>query len=560
MSGCLNNIQPILLLLSVLLLTTVCHAAPDFLSPEEQAWLDSHPIISVGMDPDAAPFEFLDSQGRYKGLSVDYLSVVAETLGVSFEPVKARNWAELMEMAQQKKVDLLPTLVASENRRKFLTFTSPWFSVPGVVLSARECGGVEELSGKTVAVVQGSIWDDYFSSHPVDVKLIRVEDLRTAVELTAMSGVYAMVTNLAFATEMIHQLGISNLRIVLRLEEQTNLSIGVRDDWPELVSILNKTLAAMDPVLKDELRHRWLNLGEIPGWRWQDSSVVRIGLIVLGIFIGIIVFFIIWNISLKRQVRKRSQALERAQRSLIRAAKMESVGQLAAGVAHEVKNPLAIISMGVEFMSSDPERNDGDREILTDMGDAVQRADKVIRGLLDYAHYSKLDRAPGDLNEIIQRSLHLVEHEMKKHRINVHTDLAPLKTALVDGNRMQQVFINLFMNSVQAMDNGGRLDIVSRMHRLSPVEAERSKEYVPGTEVIRVTVSDTGHGIEEGSDEKIFDPFYTTKDVGRGTGLGLSESRNIMELHNGTLHLTNCTDKGACAVLILPCERTRRLM
>lgn len=74
-------------------------------------------------------------------------------------------------------------------------------------------------------------------------------------------------------------------------------------------------------------------------------------------------------------------------------------------------------------------------------------------------------------------------------------------------------------------------------------------------EAIKITVIDTGPGIGKDDSEKIFDPFYTTKDIGQGTGLGLSESRNIMELHNGTLHLTNCKNKGACAVLILPCEK-----
>jgi signal transduction histidine kinase len=234
---------------------------------------------------------------------------------------------------------------------------------------------------------------------------------------------------------------------------------------------------------------------------------------------------------------------------------MESVGQLAAGVAHEVKNPLTIISMGVELLGDNPDLDDTEQQILTDMGDAVQRADKVIRGLLDYAHYSKLEPRPAEINEVITRALHLVDHEMKKHRIEVHTDLAELPTADFDFNRIQQVFINLFMNSAQVMENGGRLDIVSRMHRLSRDEAERSQYFVPGMKVIKVTVSDTGPGIDKDDSEKIFDPFYTTKDIGQGTGLGLSESRNIMELHNGTLHLTNCESKGACAVLLLPLEK-----
>ena len=542
-----------LFLLFFLVQAAVCSATSNFLTPEERRWLNEHPVITIGPDPDALPFEHIDSDGFYRGLSADYLAYISADLGVSFKVAKAQNWAELMAMAKLQQIDLLPAIVSSAPRREFLTFTAPWLSVPGVVLSTQPFTSVADLADKTVVVVDGSIWDDYVSAHPVDVRLIRVEDSRTALELTALSGVDAMVTNLATATEMIHQLGISNLRVVLRLKHSTDISFGVRKDWPELVSILNKTLTNMDPAVKENIRQRWLKLEEIPWWR--NASFQRIGLFSLGGFILIIAFFVIWNQSLKRQVRKRSEALEQAHQRLVRAAKMESIGQLAAGVAHEVKNPLAIISMGVEFLNSTPDRDATEQQILTDMDGAVQRADRVIRGLLDYSHYSKLERRPGDINEVIKQSLHLVDHEMKKHQIDVCTNLDILETACFDFTRIQQVFINLFVNSAQAMGEGGRLEITSKMDRLSPIEAEPSPDYQAGLRVIRVTVTDNGPGIGDTDCEKIFDPFYTTKDIGQGTGLGLSESRNIMELHNGTLQLMNCKPTGACAVVILPCDK-----
>ena len=466
---------------------------------------------------------------------------------------KAQNWAELMAMAKQQQIDLLPAIVSSVPRREFLAFTSPWLSIPGVVLSTQPLTSVADLADRTVVVVDGSIWDDYVSVHPVDVKLIRVEDSRTALELTALSGVDAMVTNLATATVMIHQLGISNLHVALRLKHKSDLSFGVRKDWPELVSILNKTLANMDSATKEDIRQRWLKLEDISWWR--NPSFQRIGLFSLGSFILIIIFFVVWNQSLKRQVRKRSEALEKAHQQLVRAAKMESIGQLAAGVAHEVKNPLAIISMGVEFLTGSPDKEEAEQQVLNDMDGAVQRADRVIRGLLDYSHYSKLERRPGDVNEVIKQSLHLVDHEMKKHRIEVCPNLGILETACFDFTRIQQVFINLFMNSVQAMGEGGRLEIISKIDRLSPIEAELSPYYQANLQVIKVTVTDTGPGIDDTESEKVFDPFYTTKDIGQGTGLGLSESRNIMELHSGTLQLMNCESTGACAVVILPCNK-----
>lgn len=539
--------------LLLLFQTGLCQAGPAFLNAEEQEWLNKHKVITVGADPKSPPIEFIDDQGVYRGMSADYLARIEKMLGVKFKIISGQNWAMLMEMAQQKKVDMLPAIVSSHKRRKFLLFTKPWITVPGVVISTNQCGSINDLANKKVAVVNGSIWDDYLSTHPTNIELVRVEDLRTAFEFMAMSGVYAVVANMAAATEMIHEMGLSNLRVVLRLEQQTEISFGIREDWPIFVSILDKTLDNISPAVKEKIRDRWLTI-DSTHW-WWNSSVQRIAFFIVGGLLLIIAFFITWNRILKKQVQQRSRALEQAHRHLIRAAKMESVGQLAAGVAHEVKNPLAIISMGLEYMAAGPDRDPTEQEILADMDDAVQRADKVIRGLLDYSHYSKLERKPGDYNTVIEKSLHLVDHEFNKRNIKVRTELGSLTTAYFDFNRMQQVLINLFMNSIQAMENGGSLRIVSQMHLLSPAEAEFSTTFTAGMEIIRVTVSDTGPGIGAGDNERIFDPFYTTKDIGQGTGLGLSESRNIMELHNGTLHLTNCTTTGACAVLMLPCTQ-----
>ncbi len=548
----MKNIVLLSLVLIFSLLPIASPAGPAFLTPAEQEWLNAHQTITVGADPDSPPFEFFDSQDTYRGLSADYLDYLGQTLGVEFTIVKGSNWAELMELARQKKIDLLPAIVPSQSRREFLDFTTPWITVPGVVISGTPCRSIEDLQGRTVAVVDGSIWDDYLTRHTVDISIVRVDDVRTALELTAMNGVSAMVTNLATASALIHELGIGNLRVVLRLDKKTDIAFGVRRDWPELVSILNKSIAAMNPEMREEIRHRWIRFADLP-W-WQNSSVRRIGLMVAAGFCSVLLFFIVWNRILKREVRKRSKDLEKAHRHLIRAAKMESIGQLAAGVAHEVKNPLAIISMGVELLEDNPDLDATERRILSDMDDAVERADRVVRSLLDYSRYSRLNPRPGDLNEVITRALELVEHEMKKNHVTVHTDLGELKTVVFDFNRIQQVFINLFLNSAQVMEDGGDLYVVSRMHRLTPDEARRSDHFETGMEVVKVTVSDTGPGIAGKDSEKLFDPFYTTKDIGEGTGLGLSESRNITELHNGTLHLGNREQGGARAVLLLPLE------
>ena len=163
------------------------------------------------------------------------------------------------------------------------------------------------------------------------------------------------------------------------------------------------------------------------------------------------------------------EELKAAQMRLIQNAKLESVGRLAAGVAHEVKNPLAVIQLGVDYMTQAVKGDAGLAETVQDMGDAIQRADTVIKGLLDFSRSEKLTLAPEDVNALLEETLLLVKHELTKNRVLVEKDLEDkLPPVALDRNKIKQVFINLFMNAIQAMGNeGGTLGIRTRRQQLT---------------------------------------------------------------------------------------------
>ena len=257
---------------------------------------------------------------------------------------------------------------------------------------------------------------------------------------------------------------------------------------------------------------------------------------------------------LEQKVKERTSELKNAQAQLIHAEKMESVGRLAAGIAHEVKNPLAIIQMGVYYLSQEFPADETAAEVVHDIDDAVQRADAVIMGLLDFSHDSELELEAGNLNEVVERSLHLVAHEMRQRNIDVASDLADeLPEIMLDANKLQQVLINLFMNSAQAMERDGSLQVTSCLKTLDSAEAlncAHGSNFTKGERVLWLEVTDTGPGIREEDRHKFFDPFYTTKPVGEGTGLGLSVSRNIMNSHHGSIDIRNQKEGGASVVLI----------
>ncbi len=244
--------------------------------------------------------------------------------------------------------------------------------------------------------------------------------------------------------------------------------------------------------------------------------------------------------TLLNEVSERQRAeekLRQARFQLIQAEKLQSVGRLAAGVAHEVKNPLAIILQGVEYLERNtPPEMGKHRMIATTIREAVKRADKIIRGMLDFSSDSQLDIRLQPLNPIIEHSLNLVQHEWMRKNIHVETVLSKgLPDLALDRNKIEQVLVNVFVNAVQASPEGGLL--IARTYATTLNEPK-------GDPVVVIEVDDAGTGIAIDHMQKLFEPFFTTKPPGSGTGLGLAVSRNILELHRGLIEIFNRPEGG----------------
>lgn len=246
--------------------------------------------------------------------------------------------------------------------------------------------------------------------------------------------------------------------------------------------------------------------------------------------------------------------LRTVQMQLVEAEKMKSVGRLAAGVAHEVKNPLAIVRMGVEFLQSHLGKDESVREVIREMSDAVHRADEVIRELLDFSAPKNLTLDETDLNKLIEHSLQLVRGERQGKVQVIHEFQRDLPLVRLDSRKMNQVFVNLLTNALHAMDDGGLLTIRTYAKQLTGVGSNisdvRSESFRVGETLIVAEIDDTGIGIPEDKLAKIFEPFFTTKPTGKGTGLGLSVVKTIVDLHGATIDLRNLPGGGARVTLM----------
>jgi signal transduction histidine kinase len=251
------------------------------------------------------------------------------------------------------------------------------------------------------------------------------------------------------------------------------------------------------------------------------------------------------------------EQLKFTQAQLVQSEKLEAVGRIASGVAHEVKNPLGIVLQSANYLESNlPQEQKNTAEVILVMKNNIMRADRIIRGLVDFSRMAELRIQPENINAILESSLNLIQHQARLDEIKTVKDLsAGLPEVLVDKGKIEQVFVNLFLNAIQAMPKGGKLIVRSY---LGPLDRQgknigkRSTDYFMHQEqVMFVEVEDTGVGIPSENIPKVFDPFFTTKDPGSGTGLGLSVSKNIIDLHKALIDIQSQEGKGTKVTVIL---------
>ena len=232
-----------------------------------------------------------------------------------------------------------------------------------------------------------------------------------------------------------------------------------------------------------------------------------------------------------------NMVLKETQEKLVQTAKLASIGQLSAGVAHEINNPLSII---LGFAETIPKLATLDpvleRPIETIQREAL-RCRRIVQNLLDFASQSQLSLVSLNLNEVIEHTLPLLEFQVSMQGVRIYQEYEPdLPRLMADRDQLQKVFVNLVLNAAQAMAEGGALTVRTRS----------SEGHIV------IEFSDTGVGIPEENRDRIFDPFFSTKGVGRGTGLGLSVSYGIVEQHGGTISVQSEVGVGSTFTVTLP--------
>jgi two-component system NtrC family sensor kinase len=252
-----------------------------------------------------------------------------------------------------------------------------------------------------------------------------------------------------------------------------------------------------------------------------------------------------WTRTLEERVEQKTREWSGAQEEMLRVERMASIGKLAAVVAHEINNPLAGILTYAKLlkkrMSREAEPNAETISMLDLIESESRRCGEIVKNLMTFARPTSMNLEPSDLNAVIDRCVRLVQHQMKLKNIELHLNVnQELPHVRCDPGQIEQVILALMMNAIDAMPNGGNLTVTSR-------KAANSGN-------VQIEVRDDGVGMPRDVLAKMFEPFFTTKEHGRGLGLGLAISRNIVDRHGGRIEVASERGHGTTFTITLPLQ------
>lgn len=526
--------------------TLAAKAIPDIrLTAAEQAWIAEHRNLRLGVDPTWPPFEYFDDKGVYRGMAADYIGLLNERLGLSMNAVYGLTWAQVEAGARDRALDVLSCLTETPERRKSLHFTQPYLSFPMVVIMRGDAPlitGLADLRDKQVAVVEGYAIHQYLREQAPEIRVRTVDTPLDGLHAVSLGQADAYIDNLAVATHLIQRHHLTNLKVAAPAAQWSDeLRLGVRADWPELVTILDKGLASITAEEHDAIRRKWLSVRYDYGV--NPAAVRRWSLYVLLLTTSLIALFLLrnrylqrWNARLSAEVDERLAAERRAE------AANEAKSEFLANMSHEIRTPMNAI-LGMTHLALQTPLDTRQRDYLEKVETSGRMLMRVIDDILDFSKIEAgrldMERVEFSLDDVLKNLADLTAPKAQRKGLELVFAQAPdlPRRMLGDPLRLEQVLLNLMDNAIKFTPTGEVVLLVERL--LAETDAVE----------LRFTVEDTGIGLTADQISRLFRPFTqadntTTRRFG-GTGLGLAISRRLVGMMGGEIGAESEEGKGS---------------
>jgi signal transduction histidine kinase/DNA-binding response OmpR family regulator/HPt (histidine-containing phosphotransfer) domain-containing protein len=518
------------------------------LSAEQQAWVDDHPVIRIGIDGDYAPYSFLDKDGRYLGIAPDFIKIIGQRLGIKFEPVPNLSWTEIVEGSRQRTIDVIATAVSTKERRKFLNFTPIYINSPLVIMTRKEESEIvspDDLDGRTVALVRKySSSKRVVDEHP-KVEPVWIENPTEGLRSVATGEADVYIGVLGVNVYLSQKNGITNLKVAGRYDTETNgQRFAIRSDWPELALLLGEAIESISEEERIAIYDRWIRLQHD---KVNDYSLLIKSIVGFLFVIGLLYFYI-QRLGREIEMRKNAEEeLKETNKALVESRKIAeaanaSKSDFLANMSHEIRTPMNAI-IGMSYLAMETELN----EIQHNYVSTIQGSSNALLGIInDILDFSKIEAGMLDmeeidfrLNEVLDSLSNIITFKAREKGLEVLFSIdknVPL-SLIGDPLRLGQVLTNLSNNAVKFTELGEIVVAISLVRE----ESNRVE--------LQFSVKDTGIGLTEEQISKLFKEFSqadssTTRKHG-GTGLGLTISKRLTEMMNGKIWVESEPGKGS---------------
>ncbi len=543
------------------------------LTEAEKAWLAAHKNLRLGVDPLWPPFEFFNATRVYSGIASDYIRILNEKLNINMQPVQGLNWSEVMDKARAGELDVLPCLVKTPERSKFFLFSRPYLSYGMVILTRDDApfiNGIHDFDSGRVAIIKGYVTQEFLEKDYPDFTFYLANDIEEALLSVSQGTLDAFVGNLAAITYKTKELGLDNLKIAATTPYTFELAFGVRKDWPELVKILNKQLAAISEEERSRINAFWINVRVERQIDW-----LKVGLwggVIFMLASAIVGVVLRWNRRLAHEVAERTnaeKALKHAKEAADAANRAKS--EFLANMSHELRTPLNAILGFSQLLAHSTNLDPEQRENLDIIRRNGEHLLTLINQVLDLSKIESgrttLHATNFDLHRLLDDLEDMFRLRAKEHGLQLLFDCAADVPRYIrtDEIKLRQVLINLLSNAIKFTEKGKislrvyELYELRELNELGESETQKLKnskaQKLKNSKTLQFSISDTGPGITPDEIDNLFEAFVQTQ-TGRqsqkGTGLGLSISRKFVQLMGSDMSVSSEVGRGTVFTFDIP--------
>ena len=535
----------------------------------EKEYLDNKDFISMCVLPNSMPYSDI-KDGKFVGFIADYISLIEDKIKKPITLIPTKNWSESFELAKDKNCDILSSLMWTEEREKFFTFTKSYLNVPLVLLSKNQTtfvNNLKTLKNKKISITENYAIIENLRKKYKDIEFITVKNIDEGLEKVLDGETFGHIDSIATSWYKIQTKYLTKIVVSAKLDESMDISIAVSDN-NTLYGILQKAVLSIEDSTKNELLNKWI-FTEFK--KEFDYSIIW----KISIFLIIIIIAILYrqrllkkmNNSLKEKIDEKTKKLieinslleERIQkevdenlkkdRLLSQQQKMVSMGQMIENIAHQWRQPLSVITTSISGIKVKKMVNDLDEEFLDKTLDSILNTSQYLSNTIDdFRYFFKPQKEKEDfyLEKCCNKTIDLLNANFIENNINVIYRIENIK---VNGYETEliQVLINILNNSKDALsflENQDRYIFID-------ILKENNKAIIK--------IKDNAGGIPSDILNKIFEPYFTTKHQSQGTGIGLYMCQEIIYKHmNGHIDISNTQFeyknkeyKGAVTTIIL---------